>query len=79
MATVEKRKVDVAVREMSEIVVPRSPEPKRSVMPVKCLLWRMCPMISLREKECVNKGTSSCREFIRYLRESNGVYAGDLR
>jgi hypothetical protein len=68
------------VSEMSsEVVVPVSPEPKKNFMPVKCLLWRMCPIVSLREKDCVNKGTPSCKEFIRYVRDSNGVYSGDLR
>jgi hypothetical protein len=42
-------------------------------------LWRMCPIVSLREKDCVNKGTPSCKEFIRYMRDSNGAYSGDLR
>jgi hypothetical protein len=63
----------------SEVVVPIPSEPKKNFMPVKCLLWRTCPIVSLREKDCVNKGTLACKEFIRYMKDSSGVYSGDLR
>lgn len=63
----------------AEVVAPRPIETKKNSTVVKCLLWRMCPVVTLKEKDCIHKGSPSCKEFIRWLNNSEGRYTGDLR
>jgi hypothetical protein len=63
----------------AEVVVQYPVENKKSGRAIKCLLWKMCPVVALKETECIQKGSPSCKEFIRWLNNSEGRYAGDLR
>jgi hypothetical protein len=63
----------------SEAVVERQVETKKNSLGVNCLLWRMCPVSTFKEKVCIHKGSPSCKEFIRWLNNSEGRYTGDLR
>ena len=62
-------------RMSATVTLPRSAENRKSEVPVKCLLWRICPIVSVKEKECVHKGDSSCKEFLRLLNSAGQFMA----
>jgi hypothetical protein len=59
----------------STVTLPRSSEDKKFTMPVKCLLWRICPVVAIKERECIHKGDSDCKEFLRLLNNA-GQFMG---
>jgi hypothetical protein len=63
----------------AEITVERPVENRNIGVVVRCLLWRMCPIFTQKDKGCVNKGNSACKEFIRLQINEDRPYAGDLR
>jgi hypothetical protein len=57
------------------ITLPCPTESKKNDVPVKCLLWRICPIVTVKDKECVHKGDSSCKEFLRLLNNAGQFMA----
>jgi len=54
-------------------------ENERISLDANCLIWQICPISDLKGKQCIQKGSMACKEYIRLVKNEEGRYKGDLR